>query len=198
MDKNEHKLPLREKKKLQAEHKITHCALQLFEKNGYNSVSIDDIAEAADISKGTFYNYFPTKEAVLLKISHNSIKKVNEALSAAPIYDDPIEMIKLCFQYLIDDIYMWRNVAREIAMISVSNEAMHDYINSLISKYVDDAQKKGIIRNDYKSEFITHSLMGIYYIAIFGLNQNVSHEESIQQINASYTFMLEGLLINRI
>lgn len=39
------------KKKQQVEHKITHSALRLFEKSGYDAVSIDDIAEAAEVSK---------------------------------------------------------------------------------------------------------------------------------------------------
>lgn len=51
-------------------------------------------------------------------------------------------MIRQSFHCLINDIYSWRNVAREAAMISVYNEAAHDVINNLIVDYVDLAQKK--------------------------------------------------------
>jgi AcrR family transcriptional regulator len=191
---NEPKLPLREKKKLQVEHKITHSALQLFEKNGYDAVSIDDIAEAAEVSKSTFYNYFATKEAVLVKLSMNSVNGVKETLAKKPRQDDPIEMIRLSFHCLIDDIYSWRNVAREAAMISVYNEAAHKTVNQLIEDHVVNAQKKEIFRTDYDSDMITRSLMGIYYIAIFGLDPNISKKECKKQLDVTFSFLLEGIL----
>jgi AcrR family transcriptional regulator len=191
---SESKLPLREKKKRQVEHKITHSALQLFEKSGYDAVSIDDIAEAAEVSKSTFYNYFATKEAVLVKLSMNSVNNVKESLSKAPAQEDSIEMIRLGFHYLIDDIYSWRNVAREAAKISVDNESAHDMVNNLIVDYVADAQKKGIFRSDYDCSVITRSLMGIYYIMIFGLDPKISKKECKKQLDITYSFVLEGIL----
>jgi AcrR family transcriptional regulator len=191
---NEPKLPLREKKKLQVEHKITHSALQLFEKNGYDAVSIDDIAEAAEVSKSTFYNYFATKEAVLVKLSMNSVNGVKETLAKKPRQDDPIEMIRLSFHCLIDDIYSWRNVAREAAMISVYNAAAHNMVNKLIEDYVANAQRKGIFRTDYDSDMITRSLMGIYYIAIFGLDPEINRKECKKQLDVTFSFLLEGIL----
>jgi AcrR family transcriptional regulator len=194
MNTVEPKLPLREKKKRQVEHKITHSALQLFEKNGYDAVSIDDIAETAEVSKSTFYNYFATKEAVLIKLSLNSVNNVKDALSKAPAQDDPVEMIHLSFHYLIDDIYSWRNVARESAMISVYNKAAHDTVSNLIVDYVANAQRKGIFRTDYHCDMITHSLMGIYYIAIFGLDPKISKKECKKQLDIALSFMLEGIM----
>ena len=187
------KIPLREKKKQQVEHKITHSALQLFEKSGYDAVSIDDIAEAAEVSKSTFYNYFATKEAVLVKLSINSVNNVKEAMAKAPAQDDPVEMIRQSFHCLINDIYSWRNVAREAAMISVYNEAAHDVINNLIVDYVDLAQKKEIFRNDYSCAIITRSLMGIYYIAIFGLDPRISKNECKKQLDYTFSILLEGI-----
>lgn len=194
MTTSEPKLPLREKKKRQVEHKITHSALQLFEKNGYDAVSIDDIAEAAEVSKSTFYNYFVSKEAVLIKLTMNSVNNVKEILSKVPAQDDPIEMIRLGFHCLIDDIYSWRNVAREAAMIGVYNETAHDMINNLIVDYVANAQEKGIFRSDYPCDLVTRSLMGIYYIAIFGLEPKISKKECKKQLDITLSFLLEGII----
>ncbi len=191
---NEQKIPLREKKKRQVEHKITHSALQLFEKNGYDSVSIDDIAEVAEVSKSTFYNYFVTKEAVLVKLSVNSVNGVKESLANFPNQDNPVEMIRQSFYSLIDDIYSWRNVAREAAMISVYNRVAHDAINNFIVDYVDSAQQKGIFRNDYDCDMITQSLMGIYYIAIFGLDPKISKKKCKNQLDITFSILLEGIM----
>jgi|GEM_PF-2247396 Transcriptional regulator len=197
MAKDNKKIPLREKKKRKTEHCITHSALLLFEEHGYDSVSIDDIAEASEVSKSTFYNYFDSKESVLLKLSVNSVNNVREEMAKLPDQDDPVFMIKSSFHFLIDDIYDWRNVARESAMISVYNAAAHDVISDLIVDYVDCAQQKGLFRTDYDCRTITRSFMGGYYIAIFGLDPDISKQECKNQLDIAFSILLEGVLQNK-
>ncbi len=57
---------LRERKKLKTRESIQRTALRLFEKQGYEETTIEEIAAAAEISPSTFFNYFPTKEDVVL------------------------------------------------------------------------------------------------------------------------------------
>lgn len=48
------------------ERKIYNCAIDLFEKNGFENTKVNDICAAADVSTGTFYYYFPSKESIFL------------------------------------------------------------------------------------------------------------------------------------
>ena len=57
---------LRERKKQKTRESIQRTALRLFEKQGYEETTIEQIAAAAEISQSTFFNYFPTKEDVVL------------------------------------------------------------------------------------------------------------------------------------
>ena len=57
---------LRERKKQKTRESIQRTALRLFEKQGYEETTIEQIAAAAEISPSTFFNYFPTKEDVVL------------------------------------------------------------------------------------------------------------------------------------
>lgn len=57
---------LRERKKQKTRDSIQRTALRLFEKQGYEETTIEQIAAAAEISPSTFFNYFPTKEDVVL------------------------------------------------------------------------------------------------------------------------------------
>ncbi|HEY0494368.1 MAG TPA: helix-turn-helix domain-containing protein [Kutzneria sp.] len=57
---------LRERKKLQTWRTIREAAFRLIEERGYDAVSVEDIAAAADVSRSTMFNYFPTKEAIVL------------------------------------------------------------------------------------------------------------------------------------
>ncbi|GAA0565743.1 TetR family transcriptional regulator [Paractinoplanes ferrugineus] len=57
---------LRERKKAKTRLAIREHALRLFEEQGYASTTVEQIAEAAEVSQSTFFRYFPTKEDVIL------------------------------------------------------------------------------------------------------------------------------------
>ena len=57
---------LRQRKKQKTRDSIQRTALRLFEKQGYEETTIEQIAAAVEISPSTFFNYFPTKEDVVL------------------------------------------------------------------------------------------------------------------------------------
>ena len=69
----------RERNKADRRRRIFDEAMRLFVERGYEEVTVEQIAEAADVGKGTFFNYFPTKTHVLLEY-HARIAR--EALDA--------------------------------------------------------------------------------------------------------------------
>lgn len=59
-------LPLRERNKQKVTERIIVAAMELFKTQGYEQTTMDDIANKAEISRGTLFNYFPSKDALLL------------------------------------------------------------------------------------------------------------------------------------
>jgi AcrR family transcriptional regulator len=59
-------LGLRERKKIKTRLAIQQHALRLIKEQGYEATTVEQIAEAAEISPSTFFRYFPTKDAVVL------------------------------------------------------------------------------------------------------------------------------------
>jgi AcrR family transcriptional regulator len=66
-------LGLRERKKIKLRRGVQREALRLFAEQGYEKTTVEQIAEAAEISTTTFYRYFPTKEDVVLDDDYDSI-----------------------------------------------------------------------------------------------------------------------------
>ena len=56
----------RERKKVAVRAQILSKAIKLFSQRGFEAVTIDEIADAADVGKGTVYNYFATKEDIVV------------------------------------------------------------------------------------------------------------------------------------
>src|SRR5438045_2597864 len=75
-------LSRRERKKGETRERIFKAACKLFRHKGFEATTIDEIADKADVAKGTFFNYFPRKAAVLGFISDTGIDEAEQKVEA--------------------------------------------------------------------------------------------------------------------
>ena len=73
----------RERRAAETRVRLFRCALQLFAERGFSNVTVEDITEAADVGKGTFFNYFESKDHVLGVMAEIQLGKVREAAALA-------------------------------------------------------------------------------------------------------------------
>jgi TetR/AcrR family transcriptional regulator, cholesterol catabolism regulator len=73
----------RERHKLAVYRRIHRAAVALFRRQGYDATTVEQIAERADVAKGTVFNYFPSKEALLRALSADIHDKLLDELGTA-------------------------------------------------------------------------------------------------------------------
>lgn len=72
----------REQAKLERRERIYEAALSLFRTQGYDSTTVDQITRHAGLAKGTFFNYFPTKDAVLRYLGTREIGRLGSSATS--------------------------------------------------------------------------------------------------------------------
>jgi AcrR family transcriptional regulator len=91
---------------------ILSSALKLFAEKGFNGTSINDIAKAANISKGLAYNYFESKQNILEAIFEGFFKEGEKFVDVMNTVDDPYEKLRLIidatFKYYEENEERWK------------------------------------------------------------------------------------------
>lgn len=85
---------LRERKKLATRRSLRRHALDLVAQRGFMHVTVEDIAEAADVSPRTFFNYFPSKEAALFGADPDRISAMRERILRQAPGDSALEALR--------------------------------------------------------------------------------------------------------
>ena len=100
---------LRERKKLATRRGIRRVALDLIAERGFSHVTVEDIAAAADVSPRTFFNYFPSKEAVLFGADPRRAEELHARLVQDLPGHSALDVVRVV---LVDQA---RHVAEELA-----------------------------------------------------------------------------------
>ncbi|SPF50744.1 Bacterial regulatory s, tetR family protein [Candidatus Desulfosporosinus infrequens] len=180
----------RERKKKETREKIFSNAMQLFRMQGFAATSVEQITQHADVGKGTFYNYFPTKEAVISEFSRRTCQNLVNAGRQKP---------SLCTRQrlgtLLQDWTEFMIRDREIAWVTVRNREGTDYDLSLhygLLAILTVGQQNNEISREFDPAFLAESLEGMmvqHFIRWFVSGVGDLHEE----VNHALSVFLDGL-----
>ncbi|SFA75699.1 transcriptional regulator, TetR family [Poseidonocella pacifica] len=152
---------LREKQKAARETRILRAASSQFRREGYRKVRIEDLAEAAEVSVGTVYNYYRTKGDILIATVAMEVEEVlaaGEGIVAEPPDGAEAALLALIFQYYDHSLEylskeMWRMaMALSIEAPGTPNGVRYSALDSKLAAQVTDLiaalQERGEVRGD--------------------------------------------------
>lgn len=103
----------RNEKKQQTREKILHTAVDLFRRNGFDSTTVQEITEAAQIAKGTFFNYFPTKESLMQTLAEDRLHQVEHYISRYGLKRLPLlSKLRAYFSYFLGEYEVNRDLTK--------------------------------------------------------------------------------------
>lgn len=160
----------REHNKRSKRQRLLTESLRLFREKGFEQTTVVEITAAAGVAKGTFFNYFPTKEGVLLALGENMLGKL-DAAEAKDLFgqDTARGKIKVLFQALAAGLDADRDLVREMVFRGlrlpdlVSRERARLDFRSTLALLLDQGRRRGEIRPDVDSAFIADTLYTLYF-----------------------------------
>ena len=162
----------RERHSAERRERLFRAAMDLFARKGFDETTVEDITNAADLGKGTFFNYFPSKEHILLAFGEMQLAKLKAAFEEMRAANVPVPVFLRSLgarmtQEPIRNPAIIRILLQAFLTQSAVREPMLDLQNRVIAIHTEMiriGQSRGEIRNDLPPEQIAH----VFRQTIFG------------------------------
>jgi AcrR family transcriptional regulator len=155
---------LRERKKAKTRAAIQEHALRLFREQGYDETTVDQIAEAAEVSPSTFFRYFGSKEDVVIYDALDPI--LIEAWRAQPAGLGPVQAMRQALAQVFGDLSEEQRAdmeerARLVYGVPELRERMvEDLVRASVLMAGEIAQRTGRSTGDFEVRVFTGALIG--------------------------------------
>jgi AcrR family transcriptional regulator len=162
----------RQRRSADIRERLFLAALDLFAQKGFAETTVEDITEAADVGKGTFFNYFPSKDHILLAFGEMQLRKLEAAIAMARQSGEPMpEFLRSLGVRMTQEPTRNPAIIRALLQAFLSTTpvrgAMMDLqrrVHALHTQMIQLGQDRGEIRNDLPATEIAH----VFRQTIFG------------------------------
>jgi AcrR family transcriptional regulator len=190
---------LRERKKARTRAAIQAAALELFERQGYDATTVDQIAERAEVSAATFFRYFPTKEDVVLHDRYDPLLLADFA--AQPPELSPLaalrRTLRSVFAGLPADEFA-RERQRAMLIISVPGlraRALDELAASLVPFTDAVAERTGRPADDPEVRALTGAVVGVAISAMLAAAED-PNADYVALMDTGLGFLEGGLQLD--
>src|SRR5216684_1167087 len=190
----------RQRRSADIRERLFRAALELFARKGFAETTVEDITEAADVGKGTFFNYFPSKDHILLAFGEMQLGKLEAAIEMARKSGEPMpEFLRALGVRMTQEPTRNPAIIRALLQAFLSTtpvrEAMMDLqrrVQALHTEMIQLGQERGEIRNDVPASEIAQ----VFRRTIFGtlLIWSLHGDATLHsRIEAAFNILWSGL-----
>ena len=180
----------RERKKQETYDRLFNSAMNLFHAQGYEHTSVEQITQQADVGKGTFYNYFESKEAVVLEFSKRKYQSmIVSGREAGYTLRERLEnVLREWAQFMVTE--------QEMAWVAIRNREQAELDKGLhygIIGILSHGQRLGEISKRFDPVFLAESIEGM--VLQHFLHWFVTREGNLEaDMNEVLSLFFEGLI----
>jgi len=190
----------RVRRSLELRERLFRAALDLFAKQGFAETTVEDITNAADVGKGTFFNYFPSKDHILLAFAHMQLEQLRLAVEEARHASAPLlEFVRSLLVRMTAEPARNPDLIRVLLLAFLGNsevrQAMRDlhvHVLDLHTQMVQIGQERGEVRTDLPAAEIAL----VFRQAMFGtlLIWTLYGDDSLEKrLNSTFEIIWSGL-----
>src|SRR5258707_1619601 len=162
----------RQRRSAEIRERLFRASLELFARKGFVKTTVEDCTEAADVGKGSFFNYFPSKDHILLAFGEMQLGKLEATIEMARRAGEPMpEFLRSLGSRMTQEPTRNPAIIRALLQGYLSTtpvrEAMMDVqkrMHGLLSQMIQLGQERGEIRDDLPAAEIAH----VFRQTIFG------------------------------
>jgi len=157
-------LGLRDRKKIQTRMTIRNEAMRLIEENGYANTTVEQIAEAAEVSPSTFFRYFPSKEMVLMAndLDLVTIRALEQQPADLPSLQAFRRALEITMATLSED--EWRFERARLRMVlsipELKAAQFEEYRSTVAALTAADCRRTGRAPDDFEVRVFVGALAG--------------------------------------
>jgi AcrR family transcriptional regulator len=162
----------RQRRSAETRERLFRAALALFAEKGFSETTVEDITEAADVGKGTFFNYFPSKDHILIAFGEMQLGKLEAAIGEVRRTNEPVpQFLRTLGSRMTQEPTRNPEIIRAILQAYLSTTPVRETmlnlqkrVQALHTELIRLGQRQGEIRDDLPAEEIAY----VFRQTIFG------------------------------
>lgn len=174
----------RERNRAEIRERLFRAALRLFAEKGFVETTCEDITNAADVGKGTFFNYFPSKDHILMAFGEMQLDKLRRFVEGARRLSRPTpELFRELSTRMTEEPGRNPKIVRILLLANLSEEpvrtavcAHHKEIHALHTELIEIGQRRGEVRKDRPAAEIASAFRQLIFgtLMLWSLDMEVS------------------------
>ena len=165
----------RERRKEETRQRLIEAALSLMQEKPFEQISVEEITERADVAKGTLFNYFPTKEHLLMAYMQEMVEEVYEFLEQLhpESAESQWEVLRQVMRFIAEHDGRSLALTRSMFAACCHNDHLRQMVASMIEEATQHAlmgfqkgQATGEFRQDVSARDLAHYAVRLYRICL--------------------------------